>query len=74
MRKWLSKYNKEKCAKCCYKVKLTLNDGNGYNIACDYSSKSGTTCLYKEGREVKDRRGGDFNNCLLFKEKKGGKA
>ena len=63
------KYNKEKCAKCKYKVKLMLNNGNGYNVSCDYSSKAQTCCLYRVGKEVRDRRGGDYNNCLLFEER-----
>lgn len=74
MGEWKSKYNKEKCVKCIYKVKLMCNDGSGYNVACDYANKGESCCLYREGKEVKDRRGGDFNKCLLFEEKKGGKA
>lgn len=61
-----SKFNKTKCRKCIY--------GNVHtDVVCSYSTRNKElqTCLYRgEDGKVHDRRGEDYNNCLLFVEGK----
>ena len=58
-----SKFNKVKCAKC--KWHGTLNGKDNNNVHC-YYVMSGQSCLYRDGNEIKDRRGEDYNHCLLY--------
>lgn len=62
--------NKELCKKCKYRGTIGARTGNGEDITCDYfaTSNEKRTCLVKGGADVKDRRGDDFNNCLLYEE------
>lgn len=55
-------FNKAKCKKCKY-------HGRGFSgVVCYYSVYKNKSCLYRDGKEVKDRRGRDPNECLLFEK------
>lgn len=55
-------FNKAKCKKCKY-------HGRGFSgVVCYYSVYNNRACLYRDGKEVKDRRGQDPNECLLFEK------
>ena len=62
--------NKELCKKCKYRGTIGSRTGAREDITCDYftTSDERRTCLVKGGVDVKDRRGDDFNNCLLYEE------
>lgn len=64
------KFDKKKCKRCKYRGR-----GTGYivktgfsPIHCDYARTNDQTCLTRIGKDVIDRRGNDYNNCLLFEE------
>lgn len=64
------KFDKKKCKRCKYHAR-----GAGYVVKtglspvhCDYARAHDQICLTRVGKEVIDRRGNDFNNCLLFEE------
>ena len=57
----MSRYNKRKCATCCFRRKL------GMNIICNYAGITDNTCLHLEQGKVVDSRGGEYNNCKLYK-------
>ena len=59
--------NREMCKKCIYHGGRLSEK---VAIFCDYSGKSGTTCLYLRKNKVVDRRGNDPNNCRLFDDGK----
>lgn len=75
MAKHKVKFNKQKCKKCIYGGRMPHVTGIGGNsinsYICDYVSITGHTSLYRDGAEVKDRRGNDYDNCLMFKSKEG---
>jgi hypothetical protein len=67
------KFNKRKCAKCKYHG----NCGAGYvvkingvtrNIICNYSGVTRNTCLVRDGKNVIDKRGDDFDHCKLYEK------
>lgn len=74
-RKGKPKFDKVKCVKCKY-------HGRGYNLGwltnigqrnmyvyCNYALSTGLCTLYKDkNKNTIDRRGSDFNNCLLFEK------
>ena len=62
-----SKFNKHKCVNCKYHGIMSNRDFS--NVHCYYIN-SGTSCLYREGKKVIDRRGEDYNNCLLYERGK----
>lgn len=73
------KFDKSKCLRCRYSVKISSGfsahdqTGASVQIVCDYSgsNKDGHTCLYRGAdKKVHDRRGDDYNNCLLFTQGK----
>ncbi len=76
---WDGLYNKRKCIRCIYH-----GTGAGYYtqgrrerimVHCNYAHSTTGTCLTRgEHGEVIDRRGGDYNNCLLFSEGKARKT
>ncbi len=61
-----SKFNKNKCKKCKYHGGANIN---GNTIHCYYAN-TGKTCLHRVGKEIIDRRGNDYNNCLLYERGK----
>jgi hypothetical protein len=61
-----SKFNKNKCKTCKYHSEISLN---GSMIIC-YHVNSGLSSIYREGKGNIDRRGNDFNNCLLYERGK----
>ena len=66
-----SKFNKSKCRKCIY--------GNTHSISvvCSYATRNKElqTCLYRDDNgKIRDRRGDDYNGCLLFREGKQAKS
>ena len=66
-----SKFNKSKCRKCIY------GNTQSISVICTYSTrnKDMQTCLYRgDDRKIHDRRGDDYDNCLLFKEGKQAKS
>ena len=61
-----SKFRKSKCKKCIFHSAQS----GGYLI-CSYATrnKADNTCLYKgDDGKLHDRRGDDYDNCLLFIE------
>ena len=68
MEKWKSKFNKEKCKTCKYSVKISAMDG--ITCACHYGLIKETPCLHREGKKIVDRRGEDYNKCLLYERGK----
>ena len=75
----MSKFNKKKCLMCKYAVNTSggymVHDKSGktFTLLCDYSggNKDNECCLYiGEDKKVHDRRGDDYNNCLLFDQGK----
>lgn len=62
--------NKEICAVCKYRGTVGARDiANADNVSCDYAGVTGRTALgHGKGGEAFDKRGDDFNVCLLFEE------
>lgn len=61
----LSKFNKAKCIKCTYSINL----GDTSYVFCNYAQSTKSTCIYRDGKTIKDKRGDDYNNCLLYNKK-----
>lgn len=59
--------NREMCRKCIYRGNRM---SDGIISFCDYAGKTDTTCLTLEHGKVRDRRGNDMDNCLLFDDGK----
>lgn len=59
------KFNKSKCRLCIYHSSQLGGFGN---TVCSYATrnKDELTNLYRDSTGVHDRRGDDYNNCLLF--------
>lgn len=74
------KFNKHKCLNCKYHNEITYGHyvrvkvGDKYkqlHVGCDYANITHQTCLYLyENKQVQDRRGTDYNNCLLYEQGK----
>lgn len=62
----LELYDKEKCRRCEYGAKIDRTDNF---IFCYYAIRTGKTAIIREGDRIKDARGSDKKNCLLFKAK-----
>lgn len=59
--------DKNQCKKCIYRGGGT---NASYALFCDYSGKTGKTCLALKNGKVVDIRGNDKNNCKLFNDGK----
>lgn len=64
------KFNRKRCATCMYRSKYTVTDSNlSSTLHCNYACITGHTCLHREEcGTVQDRRGNDFDNCLLYEK------
>lgn len=62
----LEMYDKEKCRRCKYGAKIDRTDNF---IFCYYAIRTGKTAIIKDGDRIKDARGSDKKNCLLFEER-----
>ena len=68
------KFDKRKCATCIYHTEqfqgyTVIKNNKHVSISCNYASITGTTCLTKgENNSVVDKRGNDYNNCMLYHE------
>ena len=59
-------FNKKKCNKC--KWHGALNGNGSAGVFCYYSGHHRESCLYREGKKIKDKRGNDPEHCLLFEK------
>lgn len=64
--------NKELCKKCKYHGTMGNRGKREADICCDYATlaQDGTCLKYMHG-EIIDRRGNDYDKCLLFKKGEG---
>ena len=60
------KFKKSKCKRCIYHGKIS----GVSNVFCNYASLEGHSCLYRQESHIVDKRGCDYENCLLFQEGK----
>lgn len=58
-------YDKRRCVHCKYSARYD----NSNLLMCCYSLVTHNTAIYIDDGHIKDRRGGDTKNCLLFKER-----
>ena len=66
----MTKFNRRKCMKCKYHGN-TASDTQAKSVTqvyCNYLSLTGRTCLKSYKGVTIDRRGYEFDNCLLFEE------
>ena len=56
-----SKYNKKKCGNCKWHS-LNTQDSD---VLCYWAGYHSSTCLNRDGS---DKRGSEYDNCLLFEE------
>ena len=63
-----SKFNKSKCSTCRFRGNLSSTSVD--NIYCNYTTLADKTCLHRVGKQVRDRRGSNYNNCKLYSEGK----
>lgn len=57
-----TKFNKSKCAKCCYHSESIQS-----YMSCNYALVKGSTCLQKQADgSIIDIRGSEYNNCKCF--------
>lgn len=59
--------NRDMCRKCRYRGGRLSEK---VAIFCDYSGKTGATCLRLEHGKVVDKRGDDLEDCKLFDDGK----
>lgn len=65
------KYDKKKCKKCKWHGSLVGSGATGTKgVYCNYGSLHRCSCLKRIKGHIVDRRGGDFNNCLLYEKGK----
>ena len=60
------KFKKSRCKKCKYHGTLS----GVQKVFCNYASLEGHSCIYRQGSHIIDKRGCDYENCLLFKKGK----
>lgn len=60
-----NKFNKQKCRKCMYRKKITSAPVG--SVFCDYAGVTDQTCLHVVNGQLVDRRGEDYDHCLLYK-------
>lgn len=61
--------NKELCKKCKYHGTMGNRGKGERDICCDYAATANDgTCLKKVAGKVIDRRGNNYNTCLLFEK------
>lgn len=58
------KHDKARCKKCRFHRRMPFNT----TVFCNYATVEDKTCLTVQNGKTIDRRGEDFNNCLLFEE------
>lgn len=60
------KFNKNRCKSCKYHRRgVGFYVGGRAPIYCDYSGVADKTCLTIENGQKIDRRGSEYDNCLL---------
>lgn len=62
----LELYDKAKCRRCEYGSRIDRTDNF---VFCFYAIRTGKTAIIREGDRIKDARGSNKKNCLLFKAK-----
>ena len=63
-----TKFDKEKCKTCKFHGKISGVDTG--TVFCNYASLNDSTCLYRTGSHVFDKRGNDPDKCKLYEEGK----
>lgn len=65
------KHDRKLCLRCKYHGTVGSREDKIYNVCCDYAALAHDgTCLRREHGEMIDRRGYEFDKCLLFEEGK----
>ena len=62
-------FNKKKCEKCKFHGRMMGSTGYS-QVFCYYSAHNQRSCLERDGKRIKDRRGNDPNECKLFESGK----
>lgn len=61
-----STFDKNKCKTCMYHGNLSGVDNT--TIFCNYASLTDSSCLYRKGSHIFDKRGNEPENCKLYEE------
>ncbi len=61
-----TKFNKEMCKQCRFHGRISGVDTG--TVFCNYASLTDSSCLYRKGSHIFDKRGNEPENCKLYEE------